>query len=75
MKRQRIITFARIALGALQSLTVLGDQGARIAEEEKEVNLEEEVLVSWKRKEKITSKLYWSHALFCFRIFFFFNVS
>lgn len=58
MKRQRIITFARIALGALQSLTVLGDQGARIAEEEKEVNLEEEVLVSWKRKEKITSKLY-----------------
>lgn len=52
MKHQRIITFARIALGALQSLTVLGDQGTRIAEEEKEVNLEEEVLVSWRRKEK-----------------------
>lgn len=45
-------TFACFALGALQSLTVLGDQGPRIAEEEKEVNLEEEVLVSWRGKEK-----------------------
>lgn len=52
MKHQRIITFARIALGVLQSLTALGDQGTRIAEEEKEVNLEEEVLVPWRRKEK-----------------------
>lgn len=52
MKHQRIITFARITLGALQSLTVLGDQGTGIAGEEKEVNLEEEVLVSWRRKEK-----------------------
>lgn len=64
MKYQRKITFARFALGALQSLTVLSDQGPRIAEEEKKVNLEEEVLVSWRGKEKITSKLYWRYALF-----------
>lgn len=52
MKPQRIITFARTTLGALQSLTVLGDQGAGVAGEEKEVNLGEEVLVSWRRKGK-----------------------
>lgn len=67
------ITFACIALGALQSLTVLGDQGARTAEEEKEVNLEEEVLESWRRKEK--SLINYTEVMLYFVSGFFFNVS
>lgn len=71
MRHRRIITFARIALGSLRSLTVLGDQGAWIAEEVKEVNLEEEVLASWRRKEKKSLLNYTEVTLYFVSGFFF----